>query len=164
MLEKLNQKFNKRYGQLIANMNINLVQVAKDKDNFEVAVPVLGEGGGTLSYGTEKSAPAAPAKVRLERKRVLVQDVSYRILVPETEAVLAADRDDYFNYLFDRVMDQAIGAYNKTFGGPQQLRFGEMYCEAKELKLGTDGVEIELVGCWASDKQVTEEKTDEQGN
>lgn len=171
MIEKLNKQFIGRYKNLFSTLNKNVVlTVSEDDGTISVPVVVVGDGGATVSEvnGNFDLNPSAAASVKV--KKMKAQTVVYRLTVPLNEAIIAADKPEYFNYLFDNILHQALGRYNNTFGGVEVSRFGESYCiphafsENVFLKENDGGVELRLVGKWASDKEHVEERNDEQGN
>jgi hypothetical protein len=77
--------------------------------------------------------------------------IVYRVAVPFSECQIAAEKPEYFNYLFDAVMAAAIGNYKATVGGHDKVRFGTKYIEAKLSQPNDDFVEIRFTGEWAGD-------------
>jgi hypothetical protein len=133
-IEKLNKMFIERYYKLLSDMNVSLYKAAKDDNgNFEVPVISLSSGG-----FTEITAPSpeayqlnGPARVRVVNKKVKGLSGVYRIAISYSEAEIAANKPDYFNYLFDGIMEAAIAEYQKKFGVYNKVRFGEVYITAE---------------------------------
>lgn len=166
LLANLNKYFIKRYSEKFNELNKNLYITPVVEDTFEVPVPVLGPGGGTMVIGRKGAFKLEkPAIVKVEHKRMEAAAAIYRIAIPRYEAEIAAGKPEYFNYLFDNIIHKAIANYNVTFGGPDKIRFGTSYCTYErpgsndENKIfadldGGDFLELRLYGCWASDKEV----------
>jgi hypothetical protein len=160
---KLNELFNARYSKDLAELNKNVYISAKNsKGSFEVPVPILGKGGGTvLSDDVTKLNP--PACVNVKLKTMLSQKVVYRIFIPFDECKIAAEKTEYFNYLFDAVVSKAIGNYKVTFGDENKVRFGTKYITANlpdssdifmEASVGDEiGFEFRFTGEWASQQE-----------
>lgn len=164
MIEKLNKLFIARYGKRFAELNSNIYIAAKnDKGNYEVPVPSLGGGGGTIVVGRSDGAFKLqdPAIVKVENKEMKEQIVLYRIAFPFSEMQIAANKPEYFNYLVDGILIQGLKNYAATFGDDKQVRFGTTYCTY--LRPGESGdsvfksindeyVELRLYGSWASNE------------
>lgn len=161
IIDSLTKQFNARYAKKFADLNKNVYPTAKnDKGSFEVPVPVLGPGGGTLITGNPEAFTLKPAaKVSVQFKVMQPQRLIYRISIPFNECEIASNKPEYFNYLFDAVINKALGNYEKTVGGPDVVRFGESYCnyttpDNKIFKITEDNdLEIRLYGCWASNQE-----------
>lgn len=161
--ESLHKQFNKRYAKKFADLNKNVYPTAKnDKGSFEVPVPVLGAGGGTLITGNEGAFNLnPPAPVSVQFKVMKPQSLVYRISFPYSECDIAANKEEYFNYLFDAILGKAIGNYEKTVGGADKVRFGECYCIYERpgsngdifRQLDNTDLELRLYGTWASDNE-----------
>ena len=161
-LEKLDKLFKERYSEKLENLNKNIYIIPIVEGTFEVPVPTLGGGGGTLLTGNVAAKLNPPAVARVENKRVESVTAVYRIAVTRYEADIAADKPEYFNYLFDAIVNKAIANYNATFGGENKVRFGTNYCQIHQDSKGSiftdldggDHLEFRLTGTWASDKVV----------
>lgn len=133
MINKLNKMFVERYYKKLADMNSALYKAAKDDNgNFEVPVVSLSEGGFTeiTSPQPEAYQLAGPARVRVVNKKMKGLTGVYRIAVPFSEAEIAANKPEYFNYLFDGVMDTALAKFQEKFGSANKVRFGEVFITA----------------------------------
>src|SRR5690606_16342952 len=136
-----------------------------ENDLYDVPTPTLGNGGGTIRLSSEDTTKKfePPAIVKVEHKKVYAAMAVYRIAVPRYECEVAANKPEYFNYLFDKIVFKAIANYNATFGGSDKIRFGSHYCSCYNGE-GPDGIfldldggdllEFRLHGKWASDKEV----------
>lgn len=165
MLASLDKQFIARYGQKINDLNRNLYVVPETEGTFDVPVPTLGGGGGTVTTGKPEAFKLErPAVVKVEHKRMEALTSVYRIAVPRYECEIAAEKPEYFNYLFDIVVNKAINNYNHTFGGDNKVRFGQVYCSyerpgnSKSIFYDLDGgdfLEFRFFGYWASDKETT---------
>lgn len=164
MLVKLNSMFNKRYGQRIADMNRNVYISQKENGMYDVPVPILGEGGGTVVMEHEDAVKLnSPAVATVKNKKMYAMTCVYRIALSRNECEVAVNKPEYFNFFFDTIINKAINNYNHTFGGEDKVRFGTVYCSAerpgsKNLCItdldGGDFLELRLYGNWASDKEV----------
>lgn len=162
-ISSLTNKFHTRYGKKFAELNRNVYPTAKtDKGGYDVPVPVLGPGGGTLVTGAEGAIQLKPAAaVSVQFKTMKPQVLIYRIAIPYNECEIAAEKPEYFNYLFDAVVSKALGNYEKTVGEPDKVRFGEFYCtyerpgtEREVFKQAEDStLELRLFGSWASNEE-----------
>lgn len=153
MFTKLNDQFGKRYGQQIADLNVNIYPSAKnDNGSFEIPVVTLGKGGGTIVVNSKDTvALNPPAMVSLAFKNMKPYFIVYRVAVPLSECQIAAEKPEYFNYLFDSVISAALGNYKATVGGHDKVRFGTNYIEAKLSQPNDDFIEIRFTGEWAGD-------------
>lgn len=161
--ESLTKQFNARFAKKFAELNKNVYPTAKnDKGAYEVPVPVLGSGGGTLITGNNDAVSLQPpAQVTVQFKNMKPQQLIYRISIPYSECEIAANKTEYFNYLFDAILIKALGNYEKTVGEPGKVRFGECYCiyerpgTAKEIfsQLEDSNIELRLYGSWASNEE-----------
>lgn len=160
MFEKLQKQFNERYTKLFASLNVN-VYPCENLDNgiFKTPSVSIGQGGGNLiSLETEVSELVPPALANVNIKMKYGISPIYRINIPFNECSIAADKPEYFAYLFDNILDIAIKNYNTTFGGIDKVRFGEYYCKA----IITPSTNIEgdvlltLKGHFAGNKDVPE--------
>ena len=164
VIDSLNKQFNKRFAKKFADLNKNVYPTAKnDRGSYEVPVPSVGKGGGTIVIGPKEAFKLEPpAPVSVQFKNMKEHLIVYRLAYPYGECEIAAEKPEYFNYLFDSTIDKAIGNYFVTVGGPDIVRFGEVYCNYK-LPGTTDSVfrqtedelslEIRLRGSWASDTE-----------
>lgn len=169
MIEKLNKQFNTRYQKELASLNKNIYKAPKDDSgNFEVPVVTLGTGGGTVIVGnTEAFKLKSPAMVKVENKKMKPYTIVYRVAIPYSEAEIAADKPEYFNYFFDAVILKALANFRTTVGDENKIRFGDVFVTATIpesngdcLRIlhdneGGDYVELRLFGCWASDEVAT---------
>jgi hypothetical protein len=165
LFETLDRLFIERYSKTFAELNKNIYTTALEEGTFEVPVPTLGLGGGTLALGSPESLKLEPpAVVKVQHKRMEAANAIYRIAMPRYECEVAASKPEYFNYLFDSSVNKAIVNYNSTFGGPDKVRFGTTYCtylkpgNSETIFADLDGgdyLEFRLFGQWASDKEVT---------
>jgi hypothetical protein len=155
MLTKLKDQFGKRYGQQLADLNKNVYISAKnDKGSFEIPVVTLGKGGGTvIDVDSDAVTLNAPAMVSLTFKNMKPYRLVYRVAVPASECQIAANKPEYFNYLFDAVMTSAIGNYKATVGGHDKVRFGTKYIDASLTQPNDEYVEIRFTGEWAGDTE-----------
>lgn len=164
VLEKLDKMFISRYGKKIADLNKNVYPTPKnDKGNYEVPVVLVGKGGGTIcvisNNDTIKLNP--PAVVSLEHRNMKPQMIIYRLSIPYSECEIAARTEEYFNYLFDEIVQKAIANYKVTVGDENKVRFGEIYITAerqgKERKifqqLEDTSLELKFYGNWASSEE-----------
>lgn len=157
-IDSITKQFTTRYAKKFADLNKNVYPTAKnDKGSFEVPVPVLSKGGGTLNTGDAVFPLDYPASVSVVMKNMKPETLIYRINFPFRECQIAAEKPEYFNYLFDAIISKALGNYQLTVGGPDKVRFGEAYCSYEPLKDktlftsdGGDLLELRLHGCWAS--------------
>jgi len=162
LLSTLSKLFIERYAKIFVNLNINVYNTPNEEGTFEVPVPTLGPGGGTQALGKQEGFKLeVPAAVKVQHKRMEAANTVYRISVPRYECEIAANKPEYFNYLFDSTIQKALDNYNNTFGGIDKVRFGSTYCNyvQKENQVffdldGGDYLEFRLFGCWASDKEV----------
>lgn len=167
MFEKLNKMFGERYLLLFQSINKNIIQTDPDTEGV-MTIPIvnLGSGGATVSAVTPEPVVLNPAaSVEVATKRVKAQNITYRIRIPQNEALLASEKPEYFNYLFDNILNKALIGYHQTFGGPDISRFGRVYCTPERpggfIQQNFDeNIEIHLVGQWAGNEEVT----NEQGN
>lgn len=165
LLSNLDRLFIERYSKSFAELNKNIYITLLEEGTFEVPVPTLGPGGGTLVTGAGDGGVyklESPAVVKVQHKRMEAANAIYRIVVPRYECEVAANKPEYFNYLFDSVIYKAIINYNSTFGGDNKIRFGTSYCTYERPTGGIfydldggDYLEFRLFGQWASDKEVT---------
>ena len=163
MLEKLNKMFFDRYDKVFLELNKNVSIAARDGSVYDVPSVILGKGGGTISTA-DAFELSEPAQVEVSFKKKKMATAIYRILIPSTECEVAAKNPAYFNYLFDRIMSQAIANYNATFGGPDALRFGDAYCRSKGLSNSPrEGIELRLSGNWASDEDPSVQVEQQEG-
>lgn len=160
MIQSLTEQFNKRYGNKFAEMNKNVYIASLTEGTFEIPVPTLGEGGGTVSVGKVPIKLVTPAFASVTHKRMEALYAVYRVAIQRSEAEIAANKPEYFNYLMDSIVQKAVINYNSTFGGIDKVRFGITYCtpykeDGKSVFYETDDyIEFRLTGCWASDKEV----------
>jgi len=134
MINKLNKMFVERYYKRLSDMNSALYKAAKDDNgNFEVPVVSLSDGGFTELVTPMEAAYslAGPARVRVVNKKMKGLTGVYRIAVPFSEAEIAANKPEYFNYLFDGVMDAALTKFQDKFGSANKVRFGEVFITAE---------------------------------
>lgn len=174
LLSTLDRLFIERYSKQFAELNKNIYTTVLEEGTFEVPVPTLGPGGGTLITGAEGAHKLEPpAVVRVQHKRMEAANAIYRIAVPRYECEVAAVKPEYFNYLFDSIVNRAIANYNATFGGIDKIRFGKTYCtylrpgNSETIFADLDGgdyLEFRLFGQWASDKEVTKLNIEEAVN
>jgi hypothetical protein len=164
MLEKLNKQFNDRYFKQLEALNNNLYKAAKDDNGYyEVPVPDLGEGGFTEVEGkSEGFSLSAPALATVVNKKVKGKTTVYRVAVSLSEASIAADKPEYFNFLFDRIMRKALSNYYKKYGDANQVRFGSYFIKVLPLQTlapnpgsnADDQVEIRFLGDFAGTEEV----------
>lgn len=171
MLEKLNKQFIERYSKQFLKLNSNLYKAAKDDEgNYEVPVPGLSDGGFTVVDGkpTEAFSLNPPALANVTNKKVKAKTIIYRIAIPISEAQIAADKPEYFKYLFDSILKTALKNYYKLAGNPEDMRFGDVFVTAdrpggaaplKELSPNPnssvdDQVELRLYGQFAGSEEV----------
>lgn len=129
MISKLDAMFLSRYNKRIAELNKNVyLSPRNDKGAFEVPVVTVGPGGGSILKGdVEDKKLSAPAIVSLQIKNMKREMLIYRISIPYDECEIAAKNSAYFNYLFDSIVDKALGNYKVTIGDENKVRFGEYY-------------------------------------
>ena len=163
IIKSLNKQFITRYGKRISDLNKNVYPSAKnDKGSFEVPVPTLGAGGGTLITGKDTAFKLEnPASVTVAFKNMEPQQLIYRIAIPFEESKIAAEKPEYFNYLFDAIVNKALGNYAATVGQPDIVRFGT--CSISFTRPGDDSsvfqqlenaaFELRSYGEWASNKE-----------
>lgn len=162
MLTKLEEKFRKRYAKMFADLNKSVNPLERKHNTYEAPIVLLGEGGATVNndrdFAAFELAPAA--QVSIATKKVHPMEVVYRIAVPAEDAAEASNRDSYFNYIFDKVVGEAIKRYLANFGSAEEIRFGEVFCTF-EHPAGTifrearnGDVEFRLYGNWASNNIV----------
>jgi len=164
LLKTLDKLFIERYSEKFVELNKNVYTVINEEGTYEVPVPTLGPGGGTLANGSPTAVKLEPpAVVKVQHKRMEAANAIYRIAVPRYECEVAAKKPEYFNYLFDSIVNKAIDNYNATFGGSNKVRFGTNYCTyerpGKPTTIfvdldGGDYLEFRLYGSWASDVEV----------
>jgi hypothetical protein len=165
VISSLNKQFISRYGKQFAELNKNVYPTAlNDRGAYQVPVPIVGQLGGTLMIGCGAFDLNPPAPVSVQFKNMKPQQFVYRVAVPYTEAEIAADKKEYFNYLFDAIMSKAIGNYQATVGKADVVRFGTTFCSC-ELPESTpnnkvvfrqlDNMDLEfrLYGSWASTEE-----------
>lgn len=170
LLANLDKLFIQRYAEKFAELNENVYTTINEEGTYEVPVPTLGPGGGTLALGNPSAFKLEPpAVVKVQHKRMEAANAIYRIAVPRYECEVAAQKPEYFNYLFDNVVHKAIANYNATFGGSDKVRFGTTYCtylrpgNTNSIFVDLDGgdfLEFRLYGSWASDKEVQKVQLD----
>jgi len=163
VLEKLDKMFISRYGKQFAELNKNVYPTAKnDKGNYEVPVVVVGKGGGTLIVeNAEAFSLNPPAVVTLEHRNMKPQQIVYRLSIPYSECEIAARTTEYFNYLFDEIVQKALANYKVTVGDENKVRFGQMYITAERPGTGKcifrqiedTSLELRLYGNWASNQE-----------
>lgn len=165
VLEKLDKMFITRYGKMIADLNKNVYPTAKnDKGNYEVPVVIVGKGGGTLSViaGEEEAIKLnPPAVVTLEHRNMKPQMLNYRLAIPYSEGEIAARTPEYFNYLFDEIVQKALANYKVTVGDENKVRFGEVFISAERKgsdrkifrQLEDTSLELRFYGNWASGEE-----------
>lgn len=152
MFTKLNDQFGKRYGQQIANLNKNVyISPKNDKGSYEIPTVKLGTGGGFVVPTDEPAySLPPPAMVGLVFKNMKPFQYVYRVAVPISECEIAANKPEYFNYLFDYVMLAAVSNYKATVGTPDKVRFGTKYIDA-QLRDAGENIEIRFHGDWAGE-------------
>jgi len=163
MLIKLDKLFISRYGKRFAELNRNVYPTAKnDKGNFEVPIVIVGPNGGTLIKGAEGAfALNPPAVVSLQFRNMKPEQLVYRLSIPFDECKIAADKEEYFNYLFDEIVGKALNNYAATVGKPDKVRFGTCYAEFqrpgtnKEIfkQLEDSSLELRFYGEWSSNEE-----------
>ena len=161
MIEKLNKMFIARYSKELSELNKNVyISPKNDKGNFEVPVPTLGELGGTVQVGsTEAFTLNSPALVKVDVKEMKPTLFIYRVAFPLSECEIAAEKPEYFNYLFDGVMLKAIDNYRATVGDENKVRFGTHYIsytlpDGSVFRDAGEYLEVRLHGDWASNESV----------
>jgi len=158
MFEKLNKLFKERYNKLFASMNVNVYPCENIGNGiFNTPSVSIGQGGGNLiSLEKEGDLLVPPALVTVSTKLKYGMSPVYRLNIPFNECSIAADKPEYFAYLFDNMLDTVIKNYNTTFGGVDKVRFGESYCLASlEVSEEADGnVILTLKGLFAGNKDV----------
>jgi len=157
VLPKLDRMFKSRYGKQFADLNKNVYPTAKnDKGNYEVPVVIVGSNGGTLIKGTPDATQLnPPAQVSLQFRNMKPQTLIYRLSIPYSECEIAANKPEYFNYLFDEIVSKALNNYKVTVGDENKARFGESYCTYDSpsgifRQLEDTSLELRLMGSWAS--------------
>jgi len=162
LLVSLDKSFTSRYAKKFAELNKNIYPTAKnDAGAFEVPVPVLGSGGGTLITGKQDAFKLEPpAMVSVQFKNMQPQQIVYRIAIPYSECEIAANKPEYFNYLFDAIVNKALGNYAATVGQPDVVRFGTNYISFNRpnalgvfSQLENTDLELRFHGEWASNKE-----------
>lgn len=162
LIVSLDKSFTTRYSKKFADLNKNVYPTAKnDTGAFEVPVPVLGSGGGTLITGKEDAVKLEPpAMVSVQFKNMQPQQIVYRIAIPYSECEIAANKPEYFNYLFDAIVNKALGNYAATVGQPDVVRFGTNYISFNRpdslgvfKQLENMDLELRFFGEWASNKE-----------
>ena len=140
-IQELNEKFNKRYTNLVNKINsfVNetaLIELGDGKIGFNVPTVSVSDGGSYLvdnSKENHKLPPPAKSTVSIQKVDAIVP--VYRVLIPYAEVEIAMRTDSYFNYLFDAVVDKALAQYAKSFGAYDELRFGEYYAKFMPLDM-----------------------------
>lgn len=164
IIKNLDEMFIKRYDKLFVELNKNVYIMPEENGIFDVPVVTLGTGGGTLANTIDAAFELQkPAYVKLQSKKMIGAQAIYRIAVPFNECEIAANKPEYFNFLFDKITYQAIANYNKTFKGPDVVRFGKVYATYKHPMNnsifkdldGGDHLELRIFGKWASDEEAT---------
>jgi hypothetical protein len=117
---------------------------------------VLGKGGGSINKIDSYQKPDA-ARVEISLTEASGVIALYRIFIPASECETAAKDVKYFNFLFDSLLEQAIGNYNLTFGGAERARFGDFYVMGEINYVDDSNIELLLTGKWASDPRANKE-------
>lgn len=132
MLEKLNRMFGERYFAEIEHLNVNIYKAAVDDNgHFEVPIPALSSGGFTDLPNTGVVNLNPPARASVKNKKMKATKVIYRVAISLSEAEIAANKPEYFNYLFDSLVAQAVSNYGTKYGPSNKVRFGETYITAQ---------------------------------
>lgn len=158
MLTELNEKFNKRYSSIVADLNkfVNETPLIELEGDYGYQVPsVLIEGdGSTLVSGSQPVQLNAPAKVSVVMNKVSAVMPILRVAIPLSEIEAAMSNNSYFNYLFDSIVDNLLKQYTQKFGAYDKLRFGEYYAKFQPLTTTTinelDYIELRIGGKYAA--------------
>lgn len=130
MLDKLNKRFIERYSKQLETLNNNVFRAAKDDNgNYEVPLWAVGDGGSTVVEGAEAGSINLnpPARASVTNRKVKSKIIFYRVAIPMSEALIAADKPEYFDHMFDRILSQALINYEKLVGPATISRFGDCY-------------------------------------
>lgn len=160
VVKQLDKAFTIRYGKKFADLNKNVYPAAKnDKGAYEVPVPRVGKGGGTLIVGpSDPYKLEPPATVSVDLRNMKEQVIVYRLAIPYSECEIASNKPEYFNYLFDAIVEKAIGNYRVTVGDENKVRFGSHYISFNRpgndkdvfRQLEDTSLELRFYGSWAS--------------
>lgn len=164
LIKKLDTMFIARYSKRFADLNKNVyIAEALETGGFDVPVPSLSGGGGTLIIGSQDVFQLnVPAKATVINKKMKAKTIAYRIAFSYNELEIGTRNPAYFNYFMDNIIEKALGNYAATVGGPDIVRFGTVYCtyerpgKIKEVfrSLEDDNFELRLFGTWASDEEI----------
>lgn len=164
MIKKLDTMFITRYSKRFADLNKNVyIAEVLDTGGFDVPIPSLGPGGGTLVTGNNGIISLNPPAIATAvNKKVKATTIVYRIALSYNELEISARNPAYFNYFMDSIVEKALGNYAATVGGPDVVRFGKVYCtynlENNDKRvfryLDDDKLELRLFGTWASDEEI----------
>jgi len=163
LIKKLDSMFIARYGKRFADLNKNVyIAEALETGGFDVPVPSLSGGGGTLVTGEPTVFTLnSPAVATVVNKKMKAKSIVYRIAFSYNELEIGTRNPAYFNYFMDSIIDKALNNYAATIGGPDIVRFGTVYCtyerpgESRSVfrDLEDDKLELRLYGSWASDEE-----------
>jgi hypothetical protein len=151
ILATLNERVQKRYVKLFADLNKNvMVMPALDGDKpgtFAYMVPSVVLTGN----GADPLLPPSTISVSSTKTQGIIP--VYRTLIPTFELEIAAKNDSYFNYLMDEILDKCLRQYAQKYGAYDALRFGEYYAKVDPLvEANTDNanfIELRITGKYA---------------
>lgn len=168
MIEKLNKMFIDRYYKQFDGFNVNVFKTAKDDNgNFEVPVPTLiGDGFTNIpSNNTEGFLLNNPARASVVNKKMKGVTSIYRVCISYSETEIAANKPEYFNYLFDNIVQKSLDKWIEKFGSVDAVRFGEVFITPKRPGInsqplmvysppgGDDQIEIRFYGSFSSNEE-----------
>jgi hypothetical protein len=164
VVEKCEKMFRARYGKRFAELNKNVYPATQnEKGNFEIPVVSIGQMGGTMFVGHASEAvklnPAAPVSILFRNTKPLF--LIYRMAIPYGECEIAAQKPEYFNYLFDEIVTKGINNLKATVGDENKVRFGKVFCTYEKLDdtkrifhiTESNDLELRLTGCWGSNEE-----------
>lgn len=160
-IDKLTSMFKARYSKLFMDLNKNVYLAAlTENGTYEAPSINLGVGGFTnVQASPDPVELAVPAVVDISTVAHKSTLSVYRVAIPAAELSIAHEKPEYFNYLMDRVLGEAIVRYREMSKTNENvLRFGTCFCSpilpsgGVFRLLNDDYLELRLYGQWATNE------------